>query len=69
MKPITDILEHRISAAIQAAAGIQAPALVRPAADTKFGDYQANGIMAAPNTSRQSRTGRTGWSGNGILTT
>ena len=47
MKPITDILEHRISAAIQAAAGIQAPALVRPAADTKFGDYQANGIMAA----------------------
>ncbi len=33
-----------LSAAVEAALG--APALIRPCADPKFGDYQANGIMA-----------------------
>ena len=43
-----DILEERISAALADAAGSpDLPAIVRPAADPKFGDYQANGIMPA----------------------
>src|SRR5436190_21932557 len=33
-----------LSAAVERALG--APALIRPCADAKFGDYQANGIMA-----------------------
>jgi len=41
-------LENRISAALTVAAGAEAlPALVAPAANPKFGDYQANGVMAA----------------------
>lgn len=47
MRKLTDILEERISAAMGAVIGKNAPALVRPAADAKFGDYQANGMMAA----------------------
>ena len=49
MKPIADILEERISAAISAAAPAapaDPPAIVKPTQDAKFGDYQANGIMA-----------------------
>jgi arginyl-tRNA synthetase len=44
MKPIIDILEERISAAMAEAAGQEAPAIVRPATDAKFGDYQVNGV-------------------------
>ena len=47
MKPLTDILEQRISAAIQKVTGTDCPAMVRISADAKFGDYQANGVMAA----------------------
>ncbi len=47
MKKITELLETRIAKAIKEVSGVDAPALVRPAADAKFGDYQANGIMAA----------------------
>lgn len=46
MKPIIEILESRISKAIERAAGQAAPAIVKPTADAKFGDYQANGVMA-----------------------
>jgi arginyl-tRNA synthetase len=46
MKPVIDILEERISAAMAEAAGQKSPAIVRPATDTKFGDYQVNGVMA-----------------------
>jgi len=47
MKPVIDILEERISAAMAAVTGSRdAPAIVRPATDPKFGDYQANGVMA-----------------------
>ena len=46
MKSICDILEHRISAALADLAGGPAAALVKPTQDPKFGDYQANGIMA-----------------------
>jgi arginyl-tRNA synthetase len=48
MKPVIDILEERISTAVQSATGLDDyPAMVKPATDAKFGDYQANGIMAA----------------------
>jgi arginyl-tRNA synthetase len=47
MKPAIDILEERITAAMAAVTGTRdAPAIVRPATDPKFGDYQANGVMA-----------------------
>ncbi|MHC5156619.1 MAG: arginine--tRNA ligase, partial [Planctomycetota bacterium] len=47
MKPLTDILEQRISTAIREVTGQNCPALVRVSTDAKFGDYQANGVMAA----------------------
>ena len=47
MKPLTNILEQRISRAIGVVTGQDRPALVRVSANAKFGDYQANGVMAA----------------------
>ena len=48
MRPVIDILEERISAAMAAVTGQDGlGALVKPATDAKFGDYQANGVMAA----------------------
>jgi arginyl-tRNA synthetase len=47
MKPAIDILEDRISSAMAAVTGRKGcAAIVRPATDPKFGDYQANGVMA-----------------------
>jgi len=47
MKLAVDILEERISAAMAKVAGREdCAAIVRPATDAKFGDYQANGVMA-----------------------
>jgi len=47
MKLTIDILEERISAAMAAAVGRDdCAAIVRPSTDPKFGDYQANGVMA-----------------------
>jgi len=47
MKPTINILEERISAAMATAAGRDdCAAIVRPSTDPKFGDYQANGVMA-----------------------
>jgi len=47
MKSVIDILEDRISAAMAAATGrSDCAAIVRTATDPKFGDYQANGVMA-----------------------
>ena len=47
MKPVIDILEKRISAAMAAVTGQKdCAAIVGPATDPKFGDYQANGLMA-----------------------
>ncbi len=46
MKIVLDILEERISAAMASAAGCDnCSAIVRPSTDSKFGDYQANGVM------------------------
>ncbi len=47
MKIVSYILEERISAAMAAAVGRDdCAAIVRPSTDPKFGDYQANGVMA-----------------------
>ncbi len=47
MKLAVDILEERISAAMVAVAGRKdCAAIVRPSTDPRFGDYQANGVMA-----------------------
>ena len=46
MKPVIDILEERIVAAMKEVSGVDSPAIVMPAKDPKFGDYQANGVMA-----------------------
>jgi arginyl-tRNA synthetase len=55
MKTVVDILEERISAAMAAVGSVGSPqvsgqsgfpAIVRPAADAQFGDYQVNGVMA-----------------------
>ena len=40
-------IARRIEHALSAAVGFEAPALVAPAAKIEFGDYQANGVMAA----------------------
>ena len=53
MKSVLDILEERISAAMAATAGREdCAAIVRPATDAKFGDYQANGIMGLAKKSK-----------------
>jgi arginyl-tRNA synthetase len=47
MRVVVDVLEEKISAAMRAATGREdCTALVKPAGDAKFGDYQANGVMA-----------------------
>ncbi len=47
MKTVIDVLEERIGAAMAAVAGTDdCAAIVRPTADARFGDYQANGVMA-----------------------
>jgi arginyl-tRNA synthetase len=47
MKSVLDTLEQRISAAMASVAGREdCAAIVRPATDAKFGDYQVNGVMA-----------------------
>ncbi len=47
MKTVIDILEERIGATMSTVTGqSDCSAIVRPTVDPKFGDYQANGIMA-----------------------
>jgi len=47
MKSVIKILEEKISAAMAQVTGQQdCAAIVSPATDPKFGDYQANGVMA-----------------------
>ncbi|MBN2590358.1 MAG: arginine--tRNA ligase [Sedimentisphaerales bacterium] len=47
MKPIIEILEEKISAVMSEVAGQEkCSAVIKQASDPKFGDYQANGIMA-----------------------
>jgi arginyl-tRNA synthetase len=47
MKSVIDILEDRITAAMAAVTAQQdCASIVKPSTDPKFGDYQANGVMA-----------------------
>src|SRR5512146_2026755 len=47
MRSVVDILNERIGAAMVRSTGCQdCAAIVRPATDPRFGDYQANGVMA-----------------------
>jgi len=47
MRPISEILDARITSAIAAATGVEdGPAAVRASQDERFGDYQANGVMS-----------------------
>ena len=46
MSTIQQLLEEKTAQALAAASGTSAPALVNPAANPRFGDYQANGVMA-----------------------
>ena len=53
MKMVVDILEERISAAMRTVtANEECAAIVRPANNPKFGDYQANGVMALAKETR-----------------
>ena len=53
MPTVQQFLEEKTTQAIWAASGTTAPAIVRPAANPKFGDYQANGIMAVAKAHKQ----------------
>lgn len=46
MKPVIQIISDRISEAIQKATGQNVAAIVTPATDAKFGDYQSNNALA-----------------------
>ncbi|MDO8302352.1 MAG: arginine--tRNA ligase, partial [Sedimentisphaerales bacterium] len=47
MKPIVTLLEERLTGAMRKATGLEnCAALLKGTADPKFGDYQANGVMA-----------------------
>jgi len=47
MLTITQLLEEKTAHALAAVSGTPALALVHPTANPRFGDYQANGVMAA----------------------
>jgi len=56
MRPTSAILEERISDVMAKVTGISSPnppAVVKPTADPKFGDYQANGVMPLAKTLKQ----------------
>ena len=53
MPTVQQFLEEKTTQAIRAASGTTAPAIVKPAANPKFGDYQANGIMAVAKAQKQ----------------
>ena len=46
MQSVSDILTERVSAAIKAVTGQDAPPILKPSAQERFGDYQINGIMS-----------------------
>jgi len=46
MDSVSDILTCRVSEAIKIATGCDAPAVLRPSAEDRFGDYQVNGVMS-----------------------
>ncbi|OXU14436.1 arginine--tRNA ligase [Sedimentisphaera salicampi] len=57
MKLTADILEERLSSVLKEITGSEFPAIVRPSANPKFGDYQSNGVMAAAKKTKQNPRG------------
>ena len=53
MATIQQLLEEKTTQALAAASGTSAPALVNPAVNPRFGDYQANGVMAVAKTQKK----------------
>ena len=53
MKPIIEIIDEQIAAALAEILGEKYEAIVRPSNNPKFGDYQANGVMAAAKKNKQ----------------
>ena len=54
MDSVSDILTGRISAAIKTATGCDAPPILKPSAEARFGDYQINGVMSLAKQLRTS---------------
>jgi arginyl-tRNA synthetase len=52
MLTIEQLLEAKTTQAITAVCGSPAPAIITPTANPQFGDYQANGVMAAAKACR-----------------
>ncbi|MBI3798051.1 MAG: arginine--tRNA ligase [Deltaproteobacteria bacterium] len=52
MPTIIQLLEETTSQALATVSGVPAPALIHPTANSQFGDYQANGVMAAAKERR-----------------
>jgi len=52
LKSIVKILEQRFEGALKSVCGQAYPAMVRSAADARFGDYQVNGIMPAAKANK-----------------
>lgn len=50
---IQQLLDARLQAALAAAGAPGAPAILQPSSRPEFGDYQANGVMAAAKAARQ----------------
>ncbi len=53
MPTIQQLLEEKTAQAIAAVSGTAAAAIVTPATNPKFGDYQANGVMAVAKAQKQ----------------
>lgn len=53
MPTLLETLEEETSKAIETVCGHAAPGIVKPAGEKKFGDYQANGIMAVAKSRKQ----------------
>ncbi len=53
MPTIQQLLEEKTAQAIATVSGIAAPAIVTPTTNPRFGDYQANGVMAVAKAQKQ----------------
>lgn len=53
MSTIQQLLEVKTAQALAAVSGTAAPALIKPTANPRFGDYQANGVMAVAKAQKK----------------
>jgi arginyl-tRNA synthetase len=49
---IAELLDARVGAALREVTGAETPAVLQPASRLEFGDYQANGVMAAAKAAK-----------------